>query len=138
MPPDSAPLLHGEGVAIVLRGSALCDWKYGGSQWRPISSRLAGAQLRMVSAANTCSTEKTYVCIHVVVCYAPTFRSPRDTKDVFFNDLQCVPRDVPRGDKFILLGDFNARVGSRSNPDDVWSALRVRVDSECAMTQAHS
>ena len=31
LPLDGAPLLHGKGVAIVLRGSALRAWKDGGS-----------------------------------------------------------------------------------------------------------
>ena len=33
-------------------------------------------------------------------------------------------RDVPRGDKFIFLGDFNARVRSRSAVDDAWDSVR--------------
>eukprot|EP00117_Sycon_ciliatum_P014402 scpid95625/ scgid14670/ Craniofacial development protein 2; p97 bucentaur protein len=52
--------------------------------------------------------------------------APRDLpKDSFFNDLQRAIRDVPGEDKFVLLGDFNARVGSRqSGIADDWQGVR--------------
>ena len=68
------------------------------------------------------SLRKKHFSIHVVVCYAPTFRSSRADKDVFFNDLQHVLCGVGRHDKFVLLGDFNARVGTRTGVDiDEWA-----------------
>lgn len=118
LPSDGAALARGEGVAVVLRGRALRAWKAGGSQWSAVSSRLGVAQLRM-SYANA-----KQLSLHVVVCYAPTFRSTRVAKDQFYADLQQVLRTVPRGDKFIVLGDFNARIGSRSAEHDEWDAVR--------------
>ena len=64
------------------------------------------------------------ICVLVIVCYAPTFRSSRVAKDQFFGDLQWVLRDVPCGNKFIVLGDFNARVGLHSAVDDAWDSAR--------------
>uniref|UniRef100_A0A0L8GPW3 Endonuclease/exonuclease/phosphatase domain-containing protein n=1 Tax=Octopus bimaculoides TaxID=37653 RepID=A0A0L8GPW3_OCTBM len=37
--------------------------------------------------------------------------NPNETKDKFYEDLSCVITEVPRADKLIILGDFNARVG---------------------------
>ena len=46
LPGPDEEFRRGGGVAIVLRGRALSAWRSGGSQWRPISSRLAVAQLQ--------------------------------------------------------------------------------------------
>ncbi len=119
LPQTGDPSRRGEGVAIVLRKRALRAWRAGGEQWKPVSSRLAVAELRMVS-------RKKFFTIHIIACYAPTFRSSRNDKDTFFNDLQAVLRSLPRHDKFVLLGDFNARVGtrSRSGGSDAWEDVR--------------
>lgn len=120
LPQDGAPFLRGEGVAIVLRGRALKAWKAGGAQWRAVSPRIAVAQLKMSSR------HRKPFSLYVVVCYAPTFRSSRLTKDEFFDDLQEVLRGVNARatDKYVLLGDFNARVGSRTQTMDEWRDVR--------------
>ena len=38
--------------------------------------------------------------------------NPDEVKDEFYDDLDSVISDTPRTDKIILLGDFNARVGT--------------------------
>ena len=38
--------------------------------------------------------------------------NPDDVKDKFYEDLDNLLKSVPSQDKLILLGDFNARVGS--------------------------
>ena len=38
--------------------------------------------------------------------------NPDEFKDKFYNDLDSVICAAPRTDKLILLGDFNARVGT--------------------------
>ena len=75
-------------MAFVLRGRTLRAWRAGGGQWKALSSQLAVAELRMVS-------RKKIFTILVIVCYAPTFRSPRTDKDVFFIDLQAVLQSIP-------------------------------------------
>ena len=38
-------------------------------------------------------------------------------------DLQAAINQIPSGDIFILLGDFNACVGKRDAEDDIWKRL---------------
>ena len=125
VPQEGESLPRGEGVAIVLSGRALQAWRAGGSQWQAVSPRIAVARLRMSAQ------KKKSLSIHVVVCYAPTFRSSRDAKDIFFDDLQRVLRSLKHhDDHLVLLGDFNVRVGScpGNRPDesdnDEWADVR--------------
>ena len=48
----------------------------------------------------------------IVSAYAPTVTNPDEVKDKFYDDLDSVISAAPRTDKLILLGDFNARVGT--------------------------
>ena len=48
----------------------------------------------------------------IVSAYAPTITNPDEVKDKFYDDLDSVISAAPRTDKLILLGDFNARVGT--------------------------
>ena len=59
--------------------------------------------------------------IHVVSCYAPTRAASRQDKDAFFQELNNIISGVPEGETYIILGDFNARVGSRESDDNEWS-----------------
>ena len=51
----------------------------------------------------------------IVSAYAPTITNPDEVKDKFYDDLDSVISAAPRADKLILLGDFNARVGTDHN-----------------------
>ena len=44
--------------------------------------------------------------------YAPTFHSPQEQKDQFYDDLMCTINFVCQDDLLLVIGDFNARVGS--------------------------
>ena len=48
----------------------------------------------------------------IVSAYAPTMSNPDEVKDKFYDDLDNIISATPRTDKLILLGDFNARVGT--------------------------
>ena len=48
----------------------------------------------------------------IVSAYAPTMTNPDEIEDKFYDDLDSVISAAPRTDKLILLGDFNARVGT--------------------------
>ena len=48
----------------------------------------------------------------IVSAYAPTMTNPDEVKNKFYDDLDSLISTAPRTDKFILLGDFNARVGT--------------------------
>ncbi|XP_065195630.1 craniofacial development protein 2-like [Sycon ciliatum] len=120
LPSGDGSFLRGACVAVVLRGRALRAWRDRGSQWAPVLPRLTVAVLRFVSGRSRKS-----VNLHVIACYAPTFRAKRSVMDSFFNDLQRAIQDVPGEDKFVLLGDLNARVGSRqSGIADDWQGVR--------------
>ena len=56
----------------------------------------------------------------LVSAYAPTLTSPEEVKDQFYEELTRTLNTIPRDDKLILLGDFNARIG---NNHDVWSGV---------------
>ena len=107
---------RGEGVALVLRGKALAAWRHGGQQWKAWSSRWVSAILQV--------DKRTVSRIHVVSCYAPTRAASREDKDAFFQELSKIISGVLEGETYIILGDFNARVGSRQSDDDEWSGVR--------------
>ena len=51
----------------------------------------------------------------LISAYAPTLDSDNDTKESFYDLLDNTLRRIPRKDKILLLGDFNARVGTDHN-----------------------
>ena len=50
--------------------------------------------------------------VTIVSAYAPTMTNPDEVKFRFYEELHSVITSVPKSDKLIILGDFNARVGS--------------------------
>ena len=60
----------------------------------------------------------------MVSCYAPTYAASREEKNKFYDDLQQVSDKIPREEPYILLGDFNARVGGRQSSGDLWAHVR--------------
>ena len=48
----------------------------------------------------------------ILNAYAPSMTNPDEVKGSFYDDLDSVIYAAPRTDKLILLGDFNARVGT--------------------------
>ena len=61
---------------------------------------------------------------YAYACYAPTFRALKTTKEQFYGELQTALLSVTGSDKFVVLEDFNARVGSRAMRDDEWGHVR--------------
>ena len=110
---------RGEGVAIVLMDSALRAWRASGEQWKAWNSRLVTAKLQIGLRRRSGSTH-----LHVLSCYAPTFAAPREVKDTFYDELQQALNEIPSDEPYIILGDFNARVGSRTLADDEWGHVR--------------
>ena len=52
---------------------------------------------------------KKYVTLFSV--YAPTLQAEPDVKDNFYSKLRSLLQSFPTGNKILILGDFNARVG---------------------------
>lgn len=52
--------------------------------------------------------------------YAPTMPSENEDKDRFYQSLDEALRQIPKTDKILLLGDFNARVGCNNR---IWSGV---------------
>ena len=50
--------------------------------------------------------------LFVISAYAPTMTNPQEEKERFYEDLRKILKKVPPKDSILLLGDFNARVGS--------------------------
>ena len=48
----------------------------------------------------------------LISAYAPTMTNPDEVKDKFYEELESLINKVPKKDKLIILGDFNARVGT--------------------------
>ena len=48
----------------------------------------------------------------MVTCYAPTEEAEKEEKENFYDSLQSILEDIPKHDVLVVLGDFNARVGS--------------------------
>ena len=51
-------------------------------------------------------------CATLISVYAPTLQHSDESKEEFYSELRNVIDSVPRQDKLIILGDFNARVGA--------------------------
>ena len=113
--PASGELVQrGEGVAIVLSGSAIKAWRSGGKQWKAWSSRLVTACLHM-------GRKSTPSSCHLVI---PVLEQQPYTERHFFRDLEQALTTIPTHEPYIILGDLIARVGSRDINDDPWDKVR--------------
>jgi exonuclease III len=95
MPDKSEPHIRGVGKLINKNTKdALLVWK-------PVSELIITVRI------NTKFREIT-----VVQCYAPTEIAYFEEKEVFYNCLDGTLLDLYRSDRILLMGDFNAEVGS--------------------------
>ena len=86
--------------------SARYSWEAAGSVFHPVSEQIICIHLKC---------HLSYII--VVAIYASTNPASGTTQaaapsDTFYNQLQSVVSDVPPRDMLLVLGDFNARVGS--------------------------
>ena len=58
--------------------------------------------------------------VHLISVYAPTLDADPEVKDQFYDDLSDAVSAIPSEEEMILLGDFNARVGS---DNEAWSGI---------------
>ena len=88
---------HTHGVGILLSRKAT-DALIG---WTPVNHRIITARLRTRHAKIT-----------IVQAYAPTENAQATEKDNFYSQLQDTLDNTPKYDIKLLIGDFNAKLGS--------------------------
>ena len=99
--PDGEPRTHGVGFAI--KNTLLS--KLGDQKPYGINCRLSHMKIKL---------NQNRVA-NLISAYAPTLDSPDEQKDEFYEDLSTLLCGIPTNQKIILLGDFNARVGTDYN-----------------------
>ena len=85
------------GVGIVIAER----WADCVKSWRCVTERCVTLRMKI-----------TGVWLTLVQVYAPTDDRDNDIKDDFYSVLQEVLYRAPRGDKVVIMGDLNARVGN--------------------------
>ena len=51
----------------------------------------------------------------IISVYVPTMTNPDENKEAFYIQLASVLSGIPRTDKLLLIGDFNARIGREND-----------------------
>ena len=114
IPGDTDAVERNEGVGIVLDPQLKEAWRRAGEIWKGVSSRIMMVRVKLDDGYGRQIgwniSRPTYATI--ISVYAPTHRSSQGKKDEFYADLQKSLDGVDRNDVLLLLGDFNARVGS--------------------------
>jgi Reverse transcriptase (RNA-dependent DNA polymerase)/Domain of unknown function (DUF6451)/Endonuclease/Exonuclease/phosphatase family len=96
---EDAP--HTQGVALMLSKTAqraLIGWEAHGPRFLVANFR----------------TKKQNINLDVIQCYAPTNESEEEEKDDFYERLLALVQARPRKNILILMGDFNAKIGSNN------------------------
>ena len=89
--------LHRQGVALIINK----EFSKSMTSYQAISERLICATLNTVEGPTT-----------VFQTYAPDSSYSNETSEEFYDLLQDKIKALPRNNKYILLGDFNAKVGT--------------------------
>ena len=88
---------HTEGVGLMLSAEATASL----IEWTPVSSRIVLARFRSRTRN-----------VQIVQCYAPTNDADGDVKTDFYEQLQATLEQRTKRDILIVMGDFNAKIGS--------------------------
>ena len=63
-----------------------------------------------------CSSPRQTIHITVIQVYAPTSNAEEAEVERFYEDLQDLLELTPKKDVFLIIGDWNAKVGSQETP----------------------
>ena len=74
VPGDGEQVRRGEGVGLVLSPEVTRAWRLGGEEWKPVSSRIVTAKLRVKGV-------RSPQHLFLVSVYAPTFRASDEKED---------------------------------------------------------
>jgi exonuclease III len=97
------PTKHREGVGFVLSKALYEAWKEAGGWWTPISSRMATIRIPLQGSR----------FMTIVGVYAPTNTTKYEAETVaMYDKVQEVWDAIPKGEMRMVVGDFNARVGT--------------------------
>lgn len=99
MPNENDTHQHGVGLLINRIRNAMLDYKF-------LNERILRVRFK-------CKARN----LSVIQCYAPTEDADETTKQEFYDQLNNILADTPKRDLKILMGDFNAKVGS--NNEDI-------------------
>ena len=115
LPSNGEPARRNEGVGIVLSPSMTAKWKRGGGQWSAVNSRIISARTQVGLKGERLRNgqrRRPDFFVTIVNIYAPTNKAPPHVKVQFREDLQSDVDSASASDVLLMLGDFNARVGS--------------------------
>ena len=98
-------------------------WREAGEEWKAVSPWVIKARMKMGKKQLDGARVPTHVT--VISVYAPTFKAPVEEKK-FYSDLQDTLNTVSEHDLLLVVGDFNARVGSteREDREDTWNGVK--------------
>ena len=117
LPESGESCRRNEGVGILLNGEMTELWKRGGQQWNAVSSRIVTARILLGAKGDRLTggggKRHSDFFMTVISVYAPTAKATPGVKRQFMTDLQDTVSAVSSKDVLLILGDFNARVGSR-------------------------
>jgi exonuclease III len=100
--PEGQPRRHGVGLLLNSK------WYRCLIDWSAVSERILVVRVRVSSGINA----------SVVVAYSPTDTkaTPEEVKEAFYLQLEAVMAALPSRDMLVLMGDFNAQVGTDPKP----------------------
>lgn len=103
-------------------------WRKVSETGKAVSSRIVSARMEIAGQGDFRSSRRSSSSpsfMTVISVYAPTHRATQE-KDEFNADLQEAIDRVHADDVFLLVGDFNARMGCSERRDDgsMWNGVR--------------